>query len=97
MKYHTLNSDFTTNLNSGKIEYHNSSKLDWNVTLVDTGLNTMTGGRLKRLKSYIENETCLMTYGDGVANLNIEKLLNFHQNHGKLCYINCGKTNSQIK
>ena len=84
LKYHTLNSDFTANLSSGKIEYHNSSKLDWNVTLVDTGLDTMTGGRLKRLRSYIGNETCLMTYGDGVANVDIEKLLDFHKNHGKL-------------
>jgi len=84
LKYHALNSDFKINLGSGKIDYQNSSKVDWNVTLVETGQNTMTGGRLKRLQSYIGNDTCLMTYGDGVSDIDINELVEFHKNHGKL-------------
>ena len=57
---------------------------DWNIKVIDTGLKTMTGGRLKRLKKYIRNETFMMTYGDGVSNINIKKLLNFHKKNKKL-------------
>lgn len=87
LNYYTLNSDFTINLNSGKIQKHQASKVDWNVTLVDTGLMTMTGGRVKRLKDYIGNETFMLTYGDGLANVNIDCLLEFHKKHGKMVTI----------
>ncbi|MCF7822829.1 MAG: glucose-1-phosphate cytidylyltransferase [Candidatus Marinimicrobia bacterium] len=80
----TLNSDFSIDLSSGKITIHNTNSVDWNVTLVDTGLDSMTGGRVKRLKAYIGDEPFLLTYGDGVANIDIEKLINFHTNHGKM-------------
>ena len=91
LKYHTLNSDFTTNLRSGKIEYHNSSKLDWNVTLVDTGIQTMTGGRLKQLKEFLSDDTFMLTYGDGLADIDISKLIDFHKNHKKMATITAGR------
>ena len=57
---------------------------NWNIQTIDTGLNTMTGGRVKRLKEYLKNETFLLTYGDALSNINIQQLVNFHKNHGKL-------------
>ena len=84
LNYRTLNSNFSINLSSGNLQPHHVDSVDWNVTLIDTGLNTMTGGRLKRLKDYIGNESFMLTYGDGVANVDIEKLLKFHRSHGKM-------------
>lgn len=63
---------------------HQNTSERWKVTVVDTGLNTMTGGRVKRVKNYIGNEPFMLTYGDGVSNVNITDLLRFHQSHGKL-------------
>ena len=70
----------------GKIikKYFNKNFFDWNVNLIDTGKNTMTGGRLKRLKKYVGNNTFMMTYGDGISNLNLKKLLRFHKKNKKL-------------
>lgn len=76
-------SDITIDLKNNQIEVHNVKVEPWKVTLVDTGLNTMTGGRIKRIKDYIGNETFMLTYGDGVGNLNIKELLDFHKKHGK--------------
>lgn len=87
LNYRSLNSDFTVNLASGKIDNHQLSKDDWNVTLVDTGLKSMTGGRLRRLKSFIGNETFMLTYGDGVSDININDLMDFHKTHGKMVTI----------
>jgi len=84
LNYRSLNSDFTIDLGTGKVEPHQINGVDWNVTLVDTGLNSMTGGRVKRLQKYVGNETCFLTYGDGVSDINIEELLAFHRQHGKL-------------
>jgi len=82
--YETINSDFTINLSSGGISYHSkSNELNWNVTLIETGTNTLKGGRIKRLEPYLNNEINMMTYGDGVSDINIEKLVDFHKNHGK--------------
>tara|TARA_A100001035_G_C27778984_1_gene500646 strand:- start:1654 stop:2418 length:765 start_codon:yes stop_codon:yes gene_type:complete len=83
-KQKIYNSDFTIDLNSGGIEYHQSNPMNWKVTLVNTGLKSMTGGRLKRMQSYIGNERFLLTYGDGLSNINIESLINFHKSHGKM-------------
>ena len=83
MNFRVKHNDFTINLNSGSIDYHAIKPLDWNVTLVDTGESTMTGGRLKRLRPYL-NETFLLTYGDGLANIDISALLQFHKKHGKM-------------
>ena len=84
LNYQSLNSDFSVDLLTGKVEHHQIDKVDWNVTLVSTGLDSMTGGRLKRMKSFIGSETFMLTYGDGVADINIEKLLKFHNSHGKM-------------
>ena len=63
---------------------HNKKAEPWKVTIIDTGINTMTGGRIKRVKNYIGNETFMVTYGDAVGNVNIQKLLEFHRKHGKI-------------
>jgi glucose-1-phosphate cytidylyltransferase len=84
LHYRTLNADFTVDLGTGSLTPHQQDEVDWKVTLVDTGLNTMTGGRVKRMKSFIGNETFLLTYGDGLSDVNLEDLLKFHKNHGKL-------------
>lgn len=73
--------DFTK---KNEIVIHKQHTEPWKVTVVDTGLNTMTGGRVKRIQKYIGNETFMMTYGDGVCDVNIQKLLDFHKAHGKL-------------
>ena len=65
-------------------KYFSKKFLDWDVDLVDTGLNTMTGGRVKRLQKIIGNETCMLTYGDGLSNINLDLLINFHKSHKKL-------------
>lgn len=83
--FYSLKSDFTVDLATGGITYHNSpTRVNWRVTLADTGEKTMTGGRVKRMRSYIGNETCLLTYGDGVADIDIDALLKFHRSHGKM-------------
>lgn len=84
--YFLSNSDVTFDYNNGKNEMiiHKSHCEDWRVTVVDTGLNTMTGGRIKRIQNYVGNETFFMTYGDGVCDVDINKLLEFHNEHGKI-------------
>ena len=84
LNYRSLNEDFTVNLLDGKIISHQNHSKDWRVTLVDTGDNTMTGGRVKRMKEFIGNEPCMITYGDGLANVNLNELLDFHNNHKKM-------------
>ena len=84
LNYHKLNADFTVNLKSGEINPHNIEPLDWKVTIVNTGDNTMTGGRVKRMQSFVGNNTFMLTYGDGVSNIDIEALLKFHRHHGKM-------------
>lgn len=74
--------DFTNGENNMKI--HETNMEPWKVTIVDTGLNTMTGGRIKRIQKYVGNEPFMLTYGDGVCDVNIEKLLAFHKSHGKI-------------
>ena len=81
--YFLHQSDVTIDIKSNKIEVHNNVCEPWKVTLVDTGLNTMTGGRIKRIKNYVKNETFMVTYGDGMGNIDLKKLLYFHKNHGK--------------
>ena len=83
--YFLHNSDITFDFTSGKNDMivHNQHCEPWKVTVVDTGLNTMTGGRVKRVQQYIGNEPFMLTYGDGVCDVNIEKLVEFHKSHGK--------------
>jgi len=84
LNYHSLSTDFTIDLSSGVVEPHSTEYVDWRVTLVNTGLDTMTGGRLKRLRSFIGNEPFMLTYGDGVSDIDINALLKFHKSHGKM-------------
>jgi glucose-1-phosphate cytidylyltransferase len=84
LNYQALNDNFSIDLTSGRVNYEHNENQDWRVTLINTGENSMTGGRAKRMQRYIGNETCLLTYGDGVSNINIKDLLNFHKSHGKL-------------
>ena len=72
LNYKTINSDFTIDFTNDKIKIHNSTNLDWKITLIDTGHNSMTGGRVKRMKDYIGKEQFLLTYGDGVANIDLD-------------------------
>ena len=90
--------DFTDNNNRMKV-HHNSSE-QWKVTVVDTGLNTMTGGRIKRIKRYLDDEPFMLTYGDGVCDLDINELEKFHRAHGKLAtmtVVNAGQRFGVIK
>jgi len=84
LRYHTLNADFTVDLGDGTVTPHQIDEIDWKVTLVETGLQSMTGGRVKRMRNYIGNETCLLTYGDGLSNIDINELITFHMSHGKM-------------
>lgn len=83
--YYLFNSDVTFDFtNDNRMTVHNNVSEPWKVTLVDTGLNTMTGGRIKRVQKYIGNETFMLTYGDGVSNIDLCELLQYHQKHGKI-------------
>ena len=84
LNFKSLNSDFFIDLETNNIQVHEANKVDWKINLIQTGQETMTGGRVKRLQKYINNETFLLTYGDGLANVDINKLLKFHRSHGKL-------------
>lgn len=84
LNYRELNADFTIDLASGDITHHQFDSTDWRVTLVDTGENSMTGGRVKRMQKFIGQETCLLTYGDGVADVDLKALVDFHHSHGKM-------------
>lgn len=84
LNYRALNADFTIDLASGTIRPHQTDSVDWRVTLVNTGDATMTGGRVKRMKPYIGDEPFLLTYGDGVADIDLNALLSFHRGHGKM-------------
>ena len=77
-------SDVTIDMRHNSMEVHQKYAEPWKVTLVDTGENTMTGGRVRRISSYVGNETFLMTYGDGVSNVNVKTLVEHHRKHGKL-------------
>lgn len=83
--YYLHRSDITFDFsNNNELIIHNNVAEPWKVTVVDTGLNTMTGGRIKRIKRYLDDEPFMLTYGDGVCDLNIQDLVAFHKKHGKL-------------
>lgn len=81
--YFLHTSDVTFDLANNEMQVHNNYSEPWKVTLIDTGLNTMTGGRIKRIQKYVGDEPFMLTYGDGVSDVNINELLKFHRNHGK--------------
>ncbi len=85
--YFLHQSDVTIDLKENKIEVNDCKAESWKITLIDTGVDTMTGGRIKRIQKYVGNETFMLTYGDGVSNVNILELLEFHKKHGKYATI----------
>ncbi len=82
--YFLHQSDVTIDIQNNKMEIHNSTSEPWKVTLVDTGLETMTGGRVKRAEKFLKDETFLLTYGDGVSDINIKELIDFHRRNKKI-------------
>jgi glucose-1-phosphate cytidylyltransferase len=87
MNYYLYNSDVTFNLKTNSFEIHQNNTESFRVTLVETGLNTLTAGRLKRVQQYIGREEFFLTYGDGVADVDLHELLNFHHGHGKVATV----------
>ena len=83
LSFNVTNSD-CSDLTADKFTIHNSSGMDWNVTLVNTGQDSMTGGRVKRMQPFIGEEPFMLTYGDGVADIDVNSLVNFHMKHGKM-------------
>ena len=83
--YCSLNSNLTVNLKAGRVDLHDTDGIqDWTINLIDTGLNTMTGGRIKRLQHYLGDKTFMLTWGDGVSTVDLSRLLAFHRAHGRL-------------
>jgi glucose-1-phosphate cytidylyltransferase len=82
--YKKLRDDFKVDLSNGNIKSYNSKTKNWKVSLIDTGEDSMTGGRVKRMKPFIGDETFMLTYGDGLSDVDIDKLLKFHRSHGKM-------------
>lgn len=81
--YCLMSSNLTVDMMSGRVDMHRGDQLDWKVDLIDTGLNTNTGGRIKRLAPYLGDSTFMLTWGDGVSDINLRELLDFHKSHGK--------------
>lgn len=96
LNYRALNADFSIDLASGVITPHQVDPVDWRVTLVDTGEKSMTGGRVKRLQKFIGNETCMLTYGDGVADIDLGELLAFHRSHGKMVTVSAVRPSARF-
>ncbi|XHX76765.1 MAG: sugar phosphate nucleotidyltransferase [Stenomitos frigidus ULC029] len=82
--YCSLNSNLTVKMRHGEVTMNGGYRPDWTIDLIDTGLYSNTGGRIKRLAPYVGNETFMLTWGDGVADINLHELLAFHRSHGKL-------------
>ena len=88
LNFYALNNDVSVDLATGKAKFHNGKHPDWKIHLVNTGLYTQTGGRVRRLRAWLDkDDTFMLTYGDGVADLNIQALLEFHRSHGKLATV----------
>jgi glucose-1-phosphate cytidylyltransferase len=89
-------SDVTIDLKENKVIVHNREHDNWKVTLVDTGKDTMTGGRIKRVSEYVGNETFMLTYGDGLSNVDLKVLLEFHRKHGRKCTVTAVKPDGKF-
>jgi glucose-1-phosphate cytidylyltransferase len=87
LDYYTLNGSMTLNLSDGDVQVHKKECEDWTIHLMDTGLNALTGGRVKRLEPWLKGETFMVTYGDGVSDININDLIQFHRSHGLLATV----------
>jgi glucose-1-phosphate cytidylyltransferase len=85
INYEIQSADFTLNLSDGKIDFHNRhDETNWKITFAETGAASMTGARVKRVEPYVDGDVFMLTYGDGLANINIKELLDFHNSHGKI-------------
>lgn len=96
LNYYNLQSDLTVSLKNGEVTASKNCYRDWTVHLIDTGLNTMTGGRLLRLKDKFSGSTFMLTYGDGLSNIDIIRLLEFHKSHGKVATITAVKPSARF-
>ena len=85
--YYLHSSDFTVELENNKVKYEDSRSENWTVTLVDTGLNTQTGGRIRRIEKYVKGETFMLSYGDGLSDIDINALIRFHKSNGKMATV----------
>jgi glucose-1-phosphate cytidylyltransferase len=93
LNFYSINNDISVDLSNGKTVIHDGNQPDWKVHIIDTGLHTQTGGRLGRLRKWVEGEDAfMMTYGDGVADINLSELMAFHRSHGKLATISTVRT-----
>jgi len=99
LNYHAMRSDFTIKLGTNpKVEFakDKGGLEDWSIMLADTGLDAMTGARVKRIERYVDTQTFMLTYGDGVADIDIGELLKFHRSHGKLCTVTAARPPSRF-
>tara|TARA_B110000967_G_C18745372_1_gene489950 strand:+ start:110 stop:886 length:777 start_codon:yes stop_codon:yes gene_type:complete len=94
--YFLHQSNITIDMSDGSMEIHNNSSEPWKVTLLDTGLDSMTGGRIKRAQNFVGEEPFMLTYGDGVADINIEELVKFHKSHGKAMTMTSAQPNGRF-
>ena len=85
--FHIYNNDFTVNTSNSECEIHHTSSDNWNVTVADTGLNTLKGARIKLVEKYLDDGLNMVTYGDGVSDIDLDELLTFHKSHGKIVTI----------
>ena len=96
-RYALYNSDVTFDFQgSERIEVHNNFSEPWKVTVIDTGYDTLTGGRVKKIQPYTNNEPFMLTYGDGVSNVNINELIKFHKSYGKICTLTAFRPESRF-
>jgi glucose-1-phosphate cytidylyltransferase len=97
LNFYALNNDISIDLSTGETSIHDGNQPDWKIHLIDTGLHTQTGGRLKRLKNWLaEDETFMFTYGDGVADVDLKALVEFHKVHGKLATVTTVRSPSRF-
>tara|TARA_B100000900_G_scaffold407095_1_gene419204 strand:+ start:477 stop:1247 length:771 start_codon:yes stop_codon:yes gene_type:complete len=97
LNFRERNSNFNINIKSGKTEYYDEVLNNWNVSLVDTGIDTMTGGRVKRIQEYVKDEDdFLLTYGDGLCNVKIDELIKFHKSHKKIATVTAVRPNARF-
>lgn len=94
--YFLHQADVTLDLQKNSMEVHQSKAEPWKITLVDTGIHAMTGGRIKRIQKYVGDETFMLTYGDGLSNIDIKALIEFHRNHGKLATLTAVQTSGKF-
>ncbi len=96
LNYKENMSDFKINTKSGKVSFLNQAEEDWNIDFIDTGIHTLTGGRVKRLENFIDEGNFLLTYGDGLSNINIQELIKFHNSHGKIATVTAVRPNARF-